>query len=340
VASSASAQPSRLSPAHAIWQLSSGFFMSSRVVQTAWGLGVFERLASGPQAATALAHEVGADPAGLEALLVACTALGMLERASDGRYRNTAMAESIHASAPLGAVVEDAVGLYRDWLALPDAIRRGSARTSPAYEEPNAVRAYLEGVAATSAPEAARLVETHDFGEVRHVLDVGGGSGTYAIALCRRWPTLRVDLVERPAVAPIANELIAAAGLGQRIQVHADDYRVATWQADYDLVLLMNVLHQEAEPDAQALVGRAARALTVGGCIVVQDLCLGPTSSGPAMAALLGVNLYLRQSGRVHAISSVNGWLEVQGLVVSERTQHPQTGFATLVATRDHPREA
>jgi hypothetical protein len=36
----------------------------------------------------------------------------------------------------------------------------------------------------------------------------------------------------------------------------------------------------------------------------------------------------------VHAISSVNGWLEAQGLVVSERTQHPQTGLATLVAIR------
>ncbi len=308
--------------------------MSSRVVQTAWSLGVFERLASGPQPATALAHEVGADPAGLEALLVACTALGMLERSSDGRYRNTAMAESIHASTALGAVVEDAVGLYQDWVALPDAIRRGSDRTLPAYDEPNALRAYLSGVAATSAPEAARLVESHDFGDVRRVLDIGGGSGTYAIAFCRRWPKLRVDLMDRPTVVPIANEVIAAAGLSRRIRVRADDYRVATWQADYDLVLLMNVLHQEPAPEAQGLVGRAARALTVGGRLAVQDLCLGPTSSGPAMAALLGVNLYLRQSGRVHAISSVNGWLEAQGLVVSERTQHPQTGFATLVATR------
>jgi cyclopropane fatty-acyl-phospholipid synthase-like methyltransferase len=135
-------------------------------------------------------------------------------------------------------------------------------------------------------------------------------------------------------VTPIANETIAAAGMRQQIRARADDYRIATWQADYDLVLLMNVLHQEAAAEAQALIGRAARALTVGGRIVIQDICLGPTSSGPAMAALLGVNLYLRQSGRVHAISSVNRWLEAQGLVVSERTQHPQTGSALLVASR------
>jgi cyclopropane fatty-acyl-phospholipid synthase-like methyltransferase len=210
----------------------------------------------------------------------------------------------------------------------------------PAYEDPATVRAYLQGVDSTSAPEARRLIETHDFANVRRALDIGGGAGTYAIALCHRWPGVRVDLVERPPVVSVANETIAAAGLGQRIQAEAGDYRQVSWQADYDLVLLMNVLHQEAPPEAQSLIGRAARALRVGGRIVFQDICLGPTSSGPAMAALLGVNLYLRQSGHVHAISSVNNWLEAEGLVVVERAQHPQTGFATLVAIRNHPREA
>jgi predicted O-methyltransferase YrrM len=322
------------SQGQALWQLTSGFFMSARIVQTAWTLGVFESLGAEPQSSPGLALKLGVDPTGLDLLLIACTALGVLERSSDGRYRNAAVAEPLRGSAPasLADVVAEAAHLYEEWVALPEVIRTGQPRRTAMETDTSGLRGYLEGVFRTSSPEATRLAASHDFGDVRRVLDVGGGAGAYAIALARRWSELHVELLDRPAVAPIAREAIAQAGLEDRIHVRSGDYHVTHLTAEYDVVLIMNVLHQERPSQAQSVLGRAARALVRGGRMMIQDVCLGPTSSGPAMAALLGVNAFLRRGGVVHSVASILEWLRQLRLDVIEQTQQPQTGFTTIIA--------
>jgi predicted O-methyltransferase YrrM len=318
----------------ALWQLTSGFFMSARVVQTAWTLGVFELLGAEPYSAPGLAPKLGVDPTGLELLLIACTAIGILERSNDGRYRNAAIAENLRASTPasLVDVVAEATRLYEAWVALPETIRTGKPLHASSEDDTTALQGYLEGVYSTSLPEATRLAASHDFGNVRRVLDVGGGAGAYAIALARRWSELHVELLDRPAVVPIARDAISHAGLQDRIHVRSGDYHVTQLTAEYDVVLMMNVLHQERPAQAQSVLGKAARALVRGGRMVIQDVCLGPTSSGPAMAALLGVNAFLRRGGVVHSVASILEWLRQLHMDVIEQTQQPQTGFTTIIA--------
>ena len=325
-----------LNGAQAIWQLTSGFFMTARIVQTACMLGVFDRLARGPSTADAVASALGADPLGVEALLTACTAVGVLERSDAGQYRNAAAATAfLQADGPdsLKSTVVGAGRLYEEWSHLPSAIQAPRAPSQPDSSQ-DGLRAYLDGVFSTSWPEALAFAAGHAFGGVRRVLDVGGGTGAYAIALCQRWPDLQVTLLERASVVSAARAAVSSAGLSDRISVQPGDYFHVSFATDYDLVLLMNVLHQEVAEDARRLVQRAAGALNPQGILAIQDICLNPHRSGPAMAALLGVNLFLQLRGSVHGVAELSAWLRGLGLEILALNQHDITGSTTIVARR------
>lgn len=320
--------------AQTIWQLTSGFFMTARIVQTACTLGVFDRLARAPLTADAVADGLGADRLGMEALLTACTAVGVLERSDAGQYRNTAVATAFLKGDAAGSLRDTVVGagrLFEQWVELPQAVHHGRASKPPERDQAGA-REYTEGVFSTSWPAAVEFAAAHEFGGVRTVLDVGGGSGAYAIALCQRWPALQVQLLDRAAVVAAAREAVAAAGLSERITVQAGDYRQVSFQAEYDLVLLMNVLHQEVASDARRLVARAAGALHPHGSLAIQDICLNAHRSGPAMAALLGVNLFLQSGGCVHGVTDLSAWLRGLGLEMLQLDQDETTGATTIVA--------
>jgi hypothetical protein len=121
--------------AQAIWQLTSGFFMTARIIQTACTLGVFDRLGREPLTAVGLARAVGADPLGLEALLTACAAVGVLEQSDSGLYRNSAIAAAFLQENAAGSLKDTVLGagrLYEAWVQLPNAARtRGAPKELP-----------------------------------------------------------------------------------------------------------------------------------------------------------------------------------------------------------------
>lgn len=327
-------QPS--ATAESIWQLSTGFFMAARVVQTACDAGIFDRLASGPRDAPGVAMELGVDLDGIEAILVACAALGVLERSGDGRYRNGAVASTfLQSQAPgsMRAMVQGALRSYERWVDLPARLASGG-RDATMDTCSRAAEAEHAGIFQTSWPEALAFAGSERFARARRVLDLGGGTAPYAIAICRRWPHVRVDLVDLPDVVPLAMGRICVAGLERRISIHAGDYQEVELPSDYDLTLLMNVVHLETPDRARRLIARAAQTLAPRGHLAIQDIFLNETSTGPAMAALLGVHAYLERRGRVHSIAAVADWVKDAGLVVVEREQRARSGFTTIVGRR------
>ena len=69
------------------------------------------------------------------------------------------------------------------------------------------------GIEAILAGPAAALPTTVDFSRHRRVLDVGGGTGSWSIAVARAYPHLEATVFELPTVADVARKRIAAAGL-------------------------------------------------------------------------------------------------------------------------------
>jgi SAM-dependent methyltransferase len=102
------------------------------------------------------------------------------------------------------------------------------------------------------------------------VADVGCGQGWATIALARAFPTARVDGIDTDdASIAEARRHAAEAAVADCARFHAGDATELAQHGSYDLILILEALHDLARP-AQAL--QAARAaLADGGTVLVVD---------------------------------------------------------------------
>jgi len=165
------------------------------------------------------------------------------------------------------------------------------------------------------------------------LLDVGGGSGVYAIAVARAFPETRATVLEASPVDRIARRTISAAELGGRIDVVTADMFTDPWPADHDTHLFSNVLHDWNEADCRRLLANSVTALPHGGRLLIHDMLLDDDMSGPLWAAEYSVLLTTVTQGRLYSAAEIGGWLAELGMhiVASAPTA---LGRSVLIASR------
>lgn len=153
----------------------------------------------------------------------------------------------------------------------------------------------------------------------RRLLDVGGGSGVYAIAVAQALPQVRATVLEASPVDAIAKRTISAAGLGGRIDVVTADMFTDAWPADHDTHLFSNVLHDWNEADCRRLLATSVATLPDGGRLLVHDMLLDDDKSGPLWAAEYSVLLTTVTQGRLYSTAEIGGWLTDLGMRIVDR---------------------
>ncbi len=306
-------------PAAEAW---GGMALSAMLV-TAVELGVFSRLATGPASAEELRAELDLAAPGLAALLD-CLHSGGYLRLRGGRYELTRVARRwLAPQAPLS--VADFVAGTGDywtwWQRLPEVIRTGTpVGHHDADPDDPYWRRYLTGqyqLARLSAGEVARKLRVPP--HARTVLDIGGGHGAYPIELCRRHPALTATVLDLPGSARIGRELVAAAGLADRISFREGDARHADLGAGYDLVLCFNLVHHLTPAEIVALFTRIRAALAPGGSLAVLDGFSAPTRRPQPAAATLSLFMYLSSGSRAYPRDQLGDWLSRAGFAAPRR---------------------
>ncbi len=304
----ATALPEEFLQALRTWQ-------ESRILLTAIELDVFTAVGAGTTSAD-VAQRLGLDPRGTDILLNAVAALGMLEK-RDGTFRNGPVADRhLRAGAPhdLREALHHNAALWHRWTHLTEVVRTGQPAPR-AGRDAKDDESFIAAMDMNASARAPLLVAALDLAGARRALDLGGGSGAYAIAFARAVPGLHVDIVDTPDVVPLTRRYVAQAGLADRIRVREGDLKGGEYGEGYDLVLLSAVCHMLG-PEANAdLLGRAARALGPGGRLVVQDYVLEADRTAPRPAALFAVNMLVNtHAGNNYTESDYAGWMRAAGL--------------------------
>lgn len=304
--------------------LSTGFW-AFKTLAAANELDLFSRLAGGAGTTVAeLAEALGLHPRPAEMLLTGCAALGLLKK-TDGRYRNTPLSEAYLVRGKpyyFGGFVEMAdKRLYAGWSRLAEALRTNQPTTwDPAAqssmfdsEDPTLLATFWEAMHSLSTMTARQLGEAVDFGRFRRLLDIGGGSGAYAIELCKQYEALRATVFDLPHVVVIAAGKIAEAGLTDRIETAGGSF-FDTIPADHDLHILSMIMHDWDEAKNRALLRRSFEALPSGGAVVIRELLVNDEKTGPAPAALMSLNMLIEtEGGRNYTPAEYSAWLEEAG---------------------------
>jgi len=290
----------------------------SRTIITAAELGVFDALAKQPMTAAELADALGCDLSGIEILLGALNGARYLTR-RDGRYSNGRVVRRWLTDGALVHLRESLLFFGDLWEAmseLTNLVRTGAVdNLHYADRSPEFWNRYLRGLAAFAplvAPEIAR--KAHLPAKPARLLDVGGGHGLFAAAFVRRHPGLSADVLDLPEACAIGREVIAEAGLADRVAFREADARTDPWGTGYDAVLLFNLVHNLTPEESQEAMRNAHAALRPGGVLVVLDSEYREGGGDVSLTAGLNEMMFYLTSGtRVYPERLIRRWMTDAG---------------------------
>lgn len=317
---------------HIIWA-----YTFTGVLMAANKLDIFTVLYKRPVSADEVAIKINADPTGVKKLLIACNALRLVERKGDV-YQNTPFADRYLVKGRpgyLGNIIAHQ-HLWERWQELDYFVRTGSRgpkekriKTGRGKEEVfQAHRTWILAMydIATSG-QADSLANSLELSDRRTLCDVGGGPGTYAIELCRRYPQMQAIVLDLPETEPIAKEIINSSGISDRVFFKAADYLKDDYGRDFDVVLLSGVLHGETHEDCQYMLRKAFHSLRSGGLVVVQEILLNEEKTGPLLSAIFNLHM---TNGATYTGEEISALMQDAGFI-SVKTQ-PLNGYSWLNA--------
>ena len=301
-----------------------GGFRASRAFLTALELDVFTTVGAGATA-EAIAASLGADVRGTTALLRSLVSLGLLER--DGTlFRNSAVAAAhlvVGAPHDARAALMHSAHLWHRWSGLTDSVKTGSPAARGERSE-RQLGAFIAAMHKNAALRAPVVVGALDLSAVKTVLDVGGGSGAYSIALTRANPALRATVFDVPAVLPLTKSYAEAANVADRIDLVGGSFHTDPLGSDFDLALLFAICHMNSPEENVALITKIAAALRSGGRLVIQDFLLDSDGGGHATSTLFALNMLVNTvGGNSYRTQDYVTWMEAAGFGAIQHVSLP-----------------
>lgn len=309
-----------------------GGFRAAKFLMAATELGLFEALADAPANLGELADRTGLTRRAARICADAMVAVGLIEREGD-TYRNSAAAAAYLA----GTGEEDLRPFvrfsdrssYPAWAGLTHALRHGPASRITDLD-PETQKVFSEGVEALNAGPAAALAGTDHFTGAHRLLDVGGGTGSWSIAVVRAHPHMTATVFELPQVAEIARKRIAEHDLSDRIDVAGGEVLTATLPAGHDICLMANVIHCFSPADNRRLLATTRSAVAPGARLLLADYWTDPTHTHPPIAAMMaGEYALASDDGDVYSTEEALEWLTATGWRFLD--QHPLDGPKSVI---------
>lgn len=294
-------------------------FMASQALFAALELGIFDTLATGPRTLPELSRDLGIIPEPLSTLVTALVSLGLVNRETE-RFVNSHAASRYLVRGVRGYVgdyyLKQIAGIMYPAVAQAGRVLHGAQPTYAGFlDDPARAEEFIRGQHAGSLGPAALLARTADLAGMKHLLDLGGGSGAFSIELARRHPALTATVIDYPTVVTVARTIIEEEGFGDRVRCLPGDLWSAHWPPA-DGVLLSYVLSSYSDTRVAELLRRIHAHLPVGGRLVVHDFALEADREGPRNAALwFFANLAISRHTRSCSVLELIETLEHAGFV-------------------------
>jgi precorrin-6B methylase 2 len=276
-------------------------FQPACVLTAAAALDVFSPLHAKAMTAGELACELGTDPRATTILLDALVALQFLDKQGEEYSVPDDVAKLLAGQSADNVLpmVRHLANCLGRWAELAKVTQTGKcAQTAPSVRGPDADRADFIGAMNTiSKPVAAGVIDKIQPSKFRHMLDIGGGPGTWSIAFLRAAPEAGATLFDLPAVVSMAEKNFAEAGLTDRVTLVEGDYYTDALPEGADLAWLGAICHQNSRQQNRDLFANVHNALGDDGVIVIRDVIMDSSRTNPVGGALFAVNMLVATEG-------------------------------------------
>ncbi len=286
----------------ALFEVVQGFVRSQALLALV-ELRVLHRLADGPVGLSALARLTAVPEPRMAVLLQAGAALKLLKRQGDNWALTTRGAAFLTVPG-LEAMVRHHPVLYRD---LSDPVAFFKGETAPELAgfwpyvfgaggaaDPALAGRYSQLMADSQALVAEDTLRLVSLRGVRHLMDVGGGTGAFLAAVGRARPKLGLTLFDLPAV-------VSGARPGAGVRIVPGSFRDDPLPGGADAISLIRVLYDHSDTTVAALLAKIHAVLPPGGRLIISEPMSGGTRPDPATDVYFAVYTLAMQTGRTRS---------------------------------------
>ena len=252
------------------------------VIYVAAKLGIAELLRDGPRSLDELARATNAHPDTLRRLLTALSTIGICAPVGQGGYTLTelgaALDESAEQSFKAWAIFEVEM-LSKSWNGMLESVMTGKTAAQllglDSSFELMSRSSENVGIFNSAMADLTRLVtpailRTYDFGNIPHLMDVGGGMGELIGAITREYPQLFGTLFDLPRCAEAATEHLKRLGLVDRTRFIAGDF-FETVPSIADAIILKSVIHDWNDERSIIILRNCRNALPKSGTLLLVE---------------------------------------------------------------------
>jgi SAM-dependent methyltransferase len=290
-------------------------------------IGLFTAVSKGGASLPALQERLGLSALNTERIVVACTAMGLLEL-GEGVYTNAPDVERFlvkEKASYIGPWLQFNGWDFESWKDLAGNMTSGERpKVLGLYESltDDMAKVYHEATYTVGLGAGMLFAKDVDMTDRASILDLGGGSGAYCIAAVNSYPHLKCVVFDFEPVCRIADGFIAQWGMQDSISTHPGDFTRDPFPGDADVMIMASNLPQYNDAMLTKIFKKAFDALQPGGEFHLVGETLDNDKSGPLGPALWGLHEALFGSeGRGHSEKEVMGYLASAGF--SDIEVHP-----------------
>ncbi len=277
-------------------------YMPSCVIGGAAELNLWSVLGDEQLTASEIAERLNADLRATTMLLDAVAALRLLDKQAD-RYtvpRQVAPWLRDDSEDSVLPMVWHRMNILRSWSQLARVVQSGEPafRQASVRGEEADRAAFVAAMHTVSGPGADHLVARLGPPRFKHLLDVGGASGTWTLAFLRTGgPDARATLFDLPDAIEQARQRIKATEFADRVNLVAGDFYANPLPSGADYAWVSAIVHQNSREQNRDLFAKVHAALQVGGRIGIRDIVMQPDKVQPLDGALFAINMLVNTQG-------------------------------------------
>lgn len=312
-------------------------YKQAGALKAAIKLDLFTAVTEGATEISRIAQKTGLNRANAQKLADVCSSLGLLQ-VKEGTYSNAPDVDRHLVKGRkgyMGAWLMDAEQQFNLWADIAPILQSNRPPApqgiyAEAWNDVEAARRLNRSTYSIGLGSGYRLAHTLDFLPYSLLLDLGGGSGCYSIAITSSYPHMKAIVMDYPTICTSAEEFIAEAGLSERITTHPGDLLTVDFPPDTDVMLMSSNLPDFSNSGLTTIFHKASDAMEKGGMIIILGEALYDDRSGPLEPALWNLDQALRGGlGESHTISEVCHLLMEAGFIDCEVSE-----FAPGLLTR------
>jgi ubiquinone/menaquinone biosynthesis C-methylase UbiE len=295
-------------------------YQKSRVLLTTFELDIFSLLDKSPLTSAEVAKKIKTDARATDRLMNAACALGFLEK-KNNKFKNTNPSGKyfVKGKAEYMSGLMHTVGQWQTWSTLTECVKKGGS----VYSRPKTINnrdhkwleAFIGAMHYRASRQAAGIVSKLDLKKVKKVLDVGGGSGAFAMAFVKANKNISATVFDLPNVTPITQKYIRESKMSDKVRTISGDYNTTAFPKGFDLIFLSAIVHINSFEGNVKLINKCASALNPGGRIVIQDQVMDDDRILPVGGALFALNMLVgTEEGDTYTEKEMRQWFTKTGL--------------------------